>query len=54
MIAAFSGTCLATSHAVLEDANLVGEDVHIEDTATRGVGDAVEIAADAHYAAVQD
>ena len=37
-------------HAVLEDADLVGEDVHIEDTATRGVGDAVEIAADAHHA----
>ena len=54
LIAAFERNMAGDEHAVLEDANLVGEDVHIEDTATRGVGDAVEIAADAHHAAVQD
>ena len=37
-------------NAVLEDANLVGEDVDVEDAATCRVRHAVEIAADAHHA----
>jgi hypothetical protein len=36
--------------AIFEDADLVGEYVNIEDTAARGVGDAVEIAANTHHA----
>jgi len=36
--------------AVLEDTDFVGEHVHVEDAPARGVGDAVEIAADAHHA----
>ena len=39
-------------HAIFEDADLIGEYVNIEDTATCGVGDAVEIAAHAHHALV--
>src|SRR3974390_3546202 len=49
-IAAFGRRVGCDEHAIFEDADLVGEDVHIEDTATCGVGDAVEIAADAHHA----
>ncbi len=40
--------------AVLEDADLVGEDVDVEDAAARRVGHAVEIAADAHHALMRD
>ena len=50
LVAAFERNMGGDEHAVLEDANLVGEYVNIEDTATCGVGDAVEIAADAHHA----
>ena len=47
------GRWLATS-AVLEDSDLVGEDVDVEDAAARRVRHAVEIAADAHHALVRD
>ena len=40
-------------HAVLEDADLVGEDMDVEDAPTRRVGHAVEIAANAHHAFVR-
>ena len=50
LVAAFERNMGGDQRAVLEDANLVGEYVNIEDTATCGVGDAVEIAADAHHA----
>ena len=41
-------------NAVLEDANLIGEDVDVEDAAARRIRHAVEIAADAHHALVRD
>ena len=50
LVAAFQRNMSGDERAILEDANLVGEYVNIEDTATCGVGDAVEIAADAHHA----
>jgi hypothetical protein len=50
LVAAFEWNMAGDERTVLEDANLIGEDVNIEDTATRGVGDAVKIAADAHHA----
>ena len=46
LIAAFERNMGGDQRAVLEDAYLVGEYVNIEDTATCGVGDAIEIAAD--------
>src|SRR5271166_337155 len=42
----------ADETAVLEQADLVGEDVDIEDAAARRIRDAVEIATDAHHALV--
>ena len=45
---------MATSTPFLEDADLVGEHVNVEDAAARRVGDAVEIAADAHHALMRD
>jgi hypothetical protein len=50
LIAAFEGSMGGDEHVIFEDADLVGEDVNIEDTATCGVRDAVEIAAHAHHA----
>ena len=50
LIAAFERNMGGDERAVLEDAYLVGEYVNIKDTATCGVGDAIEIAADAHHA----
>src|SRR6185295_5791486 len=50
LVAAFEWNMGGDERAVLEDANLVGEYVNIEDTAACGVGDAVEIAANAHHA----
>src|SRR5512135_3060407 len=50
LIAAFERSVGGDEHAIFEDADLVGEYVNIEDTATCGVGDAVEIAAYAHHA----
>ena len=40
--------------AGLVDPDLVGQHVHLEDAAPRGVGHAVEVAADAHHALVAD
>ena len=50
LVAAFERSMGGDERAVLEDADLVGEYVNIEDPATCGVGDAVEIAAHAHHA----
>jgi hypothetical protein len=50
LIAAFERNMGGDERAVLEDAYLVGEYVNIKDTATCGVGDAIEIAANAHHA----
>ena len=50
LIAAFERSMGGDEHAIFEDADLVGEYVNIEDTATCRVGDAIEIAADAHHA----
>jgi len=41
-------------HAVLEDLDRVGEHVNVEDATARRIGDAVEIATDAHHALVRD
>ena len=54
VVAAFERSMRGDENAVLEDANLVGEDVDVEDAATRRVRHAVEIAADAHHAFVRD
>jgi hypothetical protein len=48
LIAAFEESMGGDEHTVFEDADLVGEYVNIEDTATCRVGDAIEIAADAN------
>ena len=54
LVAAFEGNMGGNEHAVLEDADRVGEHVNVEDAAARRVGDAVEIAADAHHALMRD
>ena len=53
LVAAFKGNMGADETAVLEQADLVGEDVDIEDAAARRIRDAVEIATDAHHALVK-
>ena len=50
VVAAFERNMSGNERAVSKMRNLVGEYVNIEDTAACGVGDAVEIAADAHHA----
>lgn len=54
LIAAFEHGMNGDGSTVLEDADLVGEDLNLHRAATRGVGDAVEIAADADHALVRD
>ena len=54
VVAAFERSMRGDENAVVEDANLVGEDVDVEDAAARRVRHAVEIAADAHHALVRD
>ena len=50
LITAFEWNVGSDERAVFEDAYLISEYVDIEDTATCGVGHAIEIAADAHHA----
>ena len=45
---------MAIDSAVLEDADLVGKDVDVQDAPARGVRHTVEVAADAHRALVGD
>jgi hypothetical protein len=50
LFAAFERNVGSDERATLEDQDLVGEHVHAEDAAPGRVGNAVEIAADAHHA----
>jgi hypothetical protein len=50
LITAFERSMGGDEHAIFEDADLLGEYMNIENTATCGVGDAVEIAAHAYHA----
>ena len=54
LVAAFEGNVSGNEHAFLEDWDRVGEHVNVEDAASRRIGDAVEIAADAHHALMRD
>src|SRR6266446_10143851 len=54
LMASFQHGMSGDQPAVLEDADLVGQRVDLDDPTTRGIGHAVEIAADAHHAFVGD
>src|SRR5258708_4758383 len=54
LVASFQHGMSGDQPAVLEDPDLVGQGVDLDDPATRGIRHAVEIAADAHHAFVRD
>ena len=54
LVAAFEHGMAGDQLAVLEDPDLVGERVHLQDASAGGVGHAVEVAADADHALVGD
>ena len=54
LVAAFEGNMSGNEHVFLEDLDRVGEHVNVEDAASRRIGDAIEIAADAHHALMRD
>ena len=54
VVAAFEGNMDGHNGAVLEDADLIGADVDVEDAPTGRVRHAVEIAGNAHHALVRD
>lgn len=53
-VPAFEGRMTGDQDAAFEEPHLVGEHMDIEDPTPGGVGDAVEIAADADHALVRD
>ncbi len=50
LMAAIQNRMSGDQHAVFKYPHLIGERVHFDDPLPRRVGDAVEIAADAHHA----
>jgi hypothetical protein len=54
LIATFERSVDGDQSRVLEDADLVGEDVDVEDATTGGVRHAVEIAGNAHHSFMRD
>ena len=54
LVAAFEGKMGGNHGAILEDADLIGADVDVEDTPPGRVRYAVEIAGNAHHALVRD
>ena len=54
LVTAFEHGMTGDQLASLEDLDLVGERVHLEDASAGGVGHAVEVAADADHALVGD